>query len=196
MTLHRTALIALILPPASQRSSTCSSLTRWLPIALKWSWGKTISRLSLLDAPWSPWCLCGTHSMFSPGAWNEAELGLGSEHHSSCCRGLRSVYRQFAGDLLSCFGSDISLLEVLVARSAAQPGLPEVDPAGEEKAAGTWFNATLQQSPNFALAGHPTVTGEQGVLLAKHSGGADFDHGRSKVLIFHHWSDVSSYHCG
>lgn len=99
---------------------------------------------------------------------------------------MRSVYRQFAGDLLSCFSSDISLLEVLVARSAAQPGLPEVDPASEEKAAGTWFNAALQQSPNFAFAGHTTVTSEQGVFLTKHSGGADLDHGRSKVLIFHH----------
>lgn len=78
------------------------------------------------------------------------------------------------------------MLEVLVSRGAAQPGFPEVDPAGEEKAAGTWFHAALQQSPNFALAGHATVAREQGVLLTEHSGGADLDHGRSKVLVFHH----------
>lgn len=71
-----------------------------------------------------------------------------------------------------------------------------MDPAGEEKAAGTGFNAALQQSPNFALGGHATVAGEQGVLLTEHSGGADLDHGRSKVLVLRHRSDVSSYHCG
>lgn len=54
-----------------------------------------------------------------------------------------------------------------------------MDPAGEKKAAGTWFNAALQQSPNLTPAGQATVACEQGVLLTKHPGGADLDHGCS-----------------
>lgn len=99
---------------------------------------------------------------------------------------MQSVYGQLAGDQLGCFSADVSLLEVLVARSAAQPGLPKVDPACEEEAARTWFNAALQQSPYFPPAGHTTVSGEQGVLLPKHPGGADLDHGCPKVLVFRH----------
>lgn len=87
-----------------------------------------------------------------------------------------SVYRQFTGYLLGCFGYSVSPLEVLVAWSAAQPGLPKVDSPGEEKAAGPRFDATLQQSPDLTLAGYATVAGEQGVLLPKHPGSTDFDH--------------------
>lgn len=61
-----------------------------------------------------------------------------------------------------------------------------MDPSSEKKATGSWFNTALQQSPDLAPAGQATVAGEQGVLLTKHPGGADLDHCRSKVLIFHH----------
>lgn len=97
-----------------------------------------------------------------------------------------SVYWEFTGYLLGCFGYSVSPLEVLVTGSAAQPGLPEVDPAGEEKAARPRFDPTLQQSPDLTPAAQATVAGEQGILLTKHPGGADFDHRCSKVIVFHH----------
>lgn len=61
-----------------------------------------------------------------------------------------------------------------------------MDPACEEEASRTWFNAALQKSPNFPPAGHTAASGEQGVLLTKHPGGADLDHGCPKVLVFRH----------
>lgn len=90
-----------------------------------------------------------------------------------------SVYREFTGYLLGCFGYSVSLQEVLVAGSAAQPGFAKVDPTSEKEAAGSWFDSTLQQSPNLTPAGKTTVASEQSILLTKHPGGADLDHGCS-----------------
>lgn len=87
-----------------------------------------------------------------------------------------SVYRQFTRYLPGCFGLSVSPLEVLVAWSAAKPGLPEVDPTCKKEAPGTRFDATLKQSPYLASAGQAAAAGEQGVFLLKHPGGADLYH--------------------
>lgn len=50
-----------------------------------------------------------------------------------------------------------------------------MDPTGEKEAAGSRFDATLQQSPDLTFAGQATVAGKQGVLLTEHAGGADLD---------------------
>lgn len=135
---------------------------------------------------------CMGRTMASSKTWSRAEFGLAFRTASTLSGRqavgelLHSVYRQFTGYLLGCFGCHVSPLEVLVSGSAAQPGLPEVDPPGEQEAAGPRFDAALQQRPDFPAAAEATVAGEQGVLLTKHPGGADFDHRRSQVIVFHH----------
>lgn len=99
---------------------------------------------------------------------------------------LNSVDWQFAGYLLGCFGHGVGPLEVLVARSAAQPGLSEVDTTGEEEAAGPRSDAALQQGPDLTTAAQAAVAGEQGVLLTEHTGGADLDHRCPEVVILVH----------
>lgn len=54
-----------------------------------------------------------------------------------------------------------------------------MDSAGEKEAPGSGFDTTLEQSPDLAPATQAAIPGEQRVLLAKHAGGADLDHGRS-----------------
>lgn len=135
----------------------------------------------------APWLRRPTVAhVVSSETWNRAEFGLAfnaaltlSGRQAGLGFFFNSVYRQFAGYLLGCFGYSVSPLEVLVTGSASQPGLPKVDPAGEKKAAGPRFDAALQQSPDLTPAGQATVAGEQGVLLTKHPGGADLDHRRS-----------------
>lgn len=130
----------------------------------------------------APWLHRPLLFVASSKTWNRAEFGL-TFSTASILRGRQaagkffsSVYWQFTRYLLGCFGHHVCLLEVLVAGSAAQPGLPKVDPTGEKEAAGPRFDTTLQQSPDFTPAGQATVAGEQGVLLTKHPSGADLDH--------------------
>lgn len=127
-------------------------------------------------------------------AWLPVQLSFCAIDKMLQC--FHSVYWQFAGYLLGCFGCSVHPLEVLVVRSAAQPGLPKVDPTSEKEAARARFDAALQQCPDLALAGQATVAREQGVLLAKHPGGADLDHRCPQVLVFLHRPDVGTYHCG
>lgn len=160
------------------------------------SFGKTVSigtTIATLASTRTPWLLpkpfSGTFG--GPGrVWNRAELGLAVSLDSvlleAAGRFFSSVYSQFAGYLLGLFGHVVGPLEVLVSGGAAQPGLPEVDPASEEEAARSWFDATLQQRPDLTLAGQAAVSSEESVLLAKHPGAADLDHCCSKVLVFLH----------
>lgn len=90
--------------------------------------------------------------------------------------GFNSVNRELTRYLLGCLGYSVSLQEVFVAGSATQPGLTKVDPTCEKEAARSWFNTTLQQSPDLTLAAQATVAGEQSILLTKHPGSADLDH--------------------
>lgn len=107
-----------------------------------------------------------------------------------------SVHRQLTGDLLRCLGHGVGPLEVLVAGSAAQPRLSEVDAAGEEEAPGTRLDAALQQGADLAAAAQAAVAGEQGVLLTEHPGGAHLDHGGLRVVVCCHRLDVASNDCG
>lgn len=147
------------------------------------------------------WASCMSWLLLKHGAglslaWLQVQPFIHSVRQTRCCSIVCSVYRQFAGYLLGCFGCGVHPLEVLVVRSAAQPGLPEVDPTREEEAAWPRFDAALQQSPDLAFAGQTTVAGEQGVLLTKNPGGADLDHRCPQVLVFLHGPDVPTYHCG
>lgn len=61
-----------------------------------------------------------------------------------------------------------------------------MDPAGEEKAARTGFDAALQQGADLAPAAQAAVPGEQDVLLTEHPGGAHLDHSCLQVVVCRH----------
>lgn len=92
--------------------------------------------------------------------------------------------------LMSIF---IDAPEVLVARSAAEPCLPKVQPTCEEEAAGPWFHSTPQQGVDvacgFAIFANRL---EQGELLAVDASGAHTDDGFLQLDVIGDAPDVAT----
>lgn len=90
----------------------------------------------------------------------------------------------------------IDVAEVFVARSAAEPSLPKMQPPSEKEAARSRLHSTPQQSTD-AARGFPIFANrlEQGKLLAVDPGGTDTDDGFLRLHVIGDCPDIATDDC-